>query len=156
MKQAKAVVLPIVVMAFAVFAGMSPSYAQSCGDTSACRGAQATLEDMAAELKKVDPAAMSITHASMLQAVLMRVTVGCLKVCYEAEETARCKGELDGAIDQFQASYEQAIQAAEEASAGLWPGVEEFDRDPDNSEFVREKLPEYGVRVVGGIDSCGY
>lgn len=156
MKQAKAIVLPIIVMAFAVFAGMSPSYAQSCGDTSACRGAQVTLEDMAAELKKVDPGRMSITHASMLQAVLMRVTVGCLKVCYEAEETARCKGELDGAIDQFQASYEQAIQAAEEASAGLWPGVEEFDRDPDNSEFVREKLPEYGVRVVGGIDSCGY
>ena len=111
---------------------------------------------MVAELKKVDPAAMSITHASMLQAVLMRVTVGCLKVCYEAEETTRCKGELEGVIDQFQASYEQAIQSAEDASAGLWPGVEEFDRGPDSSEFVREVLPKYGVHVVGGIDSCGY
>ena len=148
MKRILAVVLGVLMVPGAV--------AQSCGNTSVCNGAQAVLNDMVAELQKPDPGSMSMTHGLMLQATMFRVTVGCLRQCYEAEKTASCKADFGKAIDQFQAQYEQAIENAEEASAGLWSGVAEFDRDPASSEFVRDILPQYGVRVVGDLDSCGY
>ena len=123
-----------------------------CAETPVCKTATATIDSSLSEIKKAED--MSMTNSSLLVALINRIAIGCTRVCAESEEMAMCRQELEEAIASLQAAYEDALKTAISTAADeSYP--KEFDRDPENSRFLRDTLPKHGVRIVGGIDSCG-
>ena len=92
-----------------------------------------------------------MTDASLLAAFVARSVLGCFKKCLPYISSPFCKSSFQSAISEIENMYRSAIESAK-ASAADHSYVDEFDRNPDSSRFVRS----LGISIAGtSLDSCG-
>ncbi len=120
----------------------------SCGSAPASRNYIRHGEQVIAQVNHLSTTSM--TDDALLAAFATRSTLGCLKKSLPYE-TNTCKTMLQSAISEFENTYRSAIASAK-GSAAASSYVDEFDRDPGSSQFVRN----LGIHISGAsLDSCG-
>ena len=120
----------------------------SCPSTPASGNYLRHAEQMLAQTDHIS--ATSMTDNFLKGAFISRSGVGCMRKALP-HETDACKTMLQSAISEFEQTYRSAIASAK-GSAADSSYVEEFDRDPANSQFVRK----HGIHISGAsLDSCG-
>ena len=93
----------------------------------------------------------SMTDAALLAAFVVRSTLGCMKKCLPYISSRSCKNAFQSAISEYEITYRSAIESAR-GSAADYSYVDEFDRNPGSSRFVRS----LGISIAGtSLDSCG-
>ena len=123
-----------------------------CGDTPVCRDYALRGRQMLTSLQNaIQSRSLDMTGTALSFGLEMRITMACFRKCAESGLSAFCTREFELQLDEFDRSYRSAIDSARASSAGS-SYVEDFDRDPTNSQFVRD----LGVQIVGAsVDSCG-
>ena len=123
-----------------------------CGETPACRDYGESGRQMIASLQTaVQSTSLDMTNSTLAFGLQMRIVKACLQKCAESGQSDFCTREFELQIAEFEKSYRSAIENASAYCAGC-RRVDDFDRDPTNSQFVRE----LGVRIIGtSVDSCG-
>ena len=122
----------------------------SCGSSPpACDKYVRHGEQVQAQVSNVSHGSM--TDAALLAAFVARLTLGCLKKCLPYNSSRSCKNAFQSAISEVDIMYRSAIESAK-GSAADYSYVDEFDRNPGSSRFVRS----LGISIVGtSLDSCG-
>ena len=121
----------------------------NCGSAPACRNYIRHGEQVLAQVSHIRPTSM--TDGALNAAFVSRSTLGCLRKCLPHETSNSCINMLRSAISELENTYRSAIESAKGSSADS-SYVDEFDRNPGSSQFVRN----FGIQVSGaGLDSCG-
>ena len=129
--------------------GMGAEGDGTCGSAPASRKYIRHGEQMQAQIKHIRPSGM--TDGALMIALQVRLVLGCMKMSLPHETSNACKSQLQSAISEFEKSYRSAIESAK-GSAADSSYVDEFDRDPGSSRFVRG----LGISITGtSLDSCG-
>ena len=93
----------------------------------------------------------SMTDAALLAAFVARSALGCFKKCLPYFSSGSCKSAFQSAISEIEMMYRSAIESAKGSTAD-YSYVDEFDRNPGSSRFVRS----LGISITGtSLDSCG-
>ena len=93
----------------------------------------------------------SMTDAALLAAFVARSALGCFKKCLPYFSSGSCKSAFQSAISEIEMMYRSAIESAKGSTAD-YSYVDEFDRNPGSSRFVRS----LGISIAGtSLDSCG-
>ena len=120
-----------------------------CGSASACKNYIRHGEQVVSQVKQLTLGSMTDSFLSF--AYVNRSTLGCLRKCLPYETSNDCRSVVQSAISKLENTYRSAIASAK-GSAADSSYVDNFDRDPDNSQFVRN----LGIRITGSsLDSCG-
>ena len=95
---------------------------------------------------------MGLTDDRSLKiAFAYRSTLGCMRKCLPLETSSSCKNMFQSNISELEMAYRSAIASAKGTAADS-SYVDEFDRNPGSSQFVRN----FGLHVSGAsLDSCG-
>ena len=121
----------------------------TCGSAPACRNYIRHGEQVLAQVNHIRPTSM--TDGALLTGFVVRSTLGCMKKCLPHERSSACQARVRSAISEYEQTYRSAIASAK-GSAADSGYVDEFDRDPRSSRFVRN----LGIRISGtSLDSCG-
>ena len=106
-------------------------------------------EQMQAQINRITPASM--TDGALLVAFNVRTVLGCLRKCVPHETSSSCRDIFQSNISELETTYRSAIESAK-GSAADYSYVDEFDRNPDSSRYVRS----LGISIAGtSLDSCG-
>ena len=118
----------------------------TCGSAPACRKYIRHGEQVLAETNHIRPTSM--TDGALLTGFVVRSTLGCMRKCLPYE-TPSCKTVVLTAVSELENTYRSAMENARASSADS-SYVDDFDRDPTVSRFVRN----HGIRVSGSsLDS---
>lgn len=121
----------------------------TCGSAPASRKYIRHGEQMQAQIEHIRPSGM--TDGALMIAFHVRLVLGCMKMSLPHETSNVCKSQLQSAISEFENTYRSAIESAR-GSAADSSYVDEFDRNPGSSRFVRG----LGISIAGtSLDNCG-
>ena len=123
----------------------------SCGSSPASMKYIRHGERVTAQVQQIlDAGGTDFTNSYLLYAFVIRSVLGCLRKSLPYETDA-CKSALQPEISAWEEKYRSMIASAKTTAVDL-NYVNEFDRDPFNSEIVRK----FGIHISGAnIDSCG-
>ena len=125
-----------------------------CGSAPACKkylrhGEQVNSQINSIQINSISP--FSLTDVSLKIAFAYRSTLGCMRKCLPLETSSSCKNMFQSNISELEMAYRSAIARAKR-TADDFSYVDEFDRNPGSSQFVRT----FGLHVSGAsLDSCG-
>ena len=121
-----------------------------CGSAPACKKYIRHGEQVISQVNSISRRA-GLTDGSLKIAFAYRSTLGCMRKCLPLETSSSCKNMLQSDISELEMAYRSAIARAKGTAADS-SYVDEFDRNPGSSQFVRN----FGLHVSGAsLDSCG-
>ena len=121
-----------------------------CGSAPACKKYIRHSEQVISQVNSISRRT-GLTDGSLKIAFAYRSTLGCMRKCLPLETSSSCKNMVQSNISELEMVYRSAIARAKGTAVDS-SYVDEFDRNPGSSQFVRN----FGLHVSGAsLDSCG-